>query len=103
MKGWLRRLRGGVAGVMLAVDVDSPRERERLRALKIGSIASRMPPTAPLSAPAQRTLVRAARGRPGWLLRCVELASDSRYWDDERLKTGTLVLDTEMRLRAVGV
>jgi hypothetical protein len=24
MKGWLRRLRGGVVGVVLAVDVDSP-------------------------------------------------------------------------------
>jgi predicted AAA+ superfamily ATPase len=36
MKGWLRRLRGGVVGVVLAVDVDSPREREWLRGLKIG-------------------------------------------------------------------
>jgi len=121
MKGWLRRLRGGVVGVMLAVDVDSPRERERLRALKIGSIAVRMPPTAvgtlsrllmtawthsptlPLSTPARRTLVRAARGRPGWLLQCVALAADPRYWEDGRLKTAGLVLDTEMRLRAVQV
>jgi energy-coupling factor transporter ATP-binding protein EcfA2 len=117
MKGWLRRLRGGLAGVMLAVDVDSPRERERLRALKIGSIALRMPPTssatlsrllhaswtqqstATLSTPAQRALVRAARGRPGWLLQCVELGCDSRYWDDGRLRMAALILDTEMRLR----
>src|ERR1700690_3128567 len=77
MKGWLRRLRGGVVGAMLAVDVDSPRERERLRGLKIGCATLRMPPTAsrtltsflvhswetrnplPLSAPARGRLVRA--------------------------------------------
>jgi hypothetical protein len=35
MKGWLRRLRGGVVGVVLAVDVDSPREREWLRGMRI--------------------------------------------------------------------
>jgi hypothetical protein len=28
--GWLRRLRGGVVGVVMVVDVDSPREREQL-------------------------------------------------------------------------
>lgn len=118
MKGWLRRLRGGVVGVVLAVDVDSPRERERLRALKIGSTTFRMPPmasvtlsrllrtswahshTAPLIAPARRILVRAARGRPGWVTQCVALAPDPRYWRDGQLKTEVLVLDTEIRLRA---
>jgi DNA polymerase III delta prime subunit len=121
MKGWLRRLRGGVMGIVLAVDVDSARERARLRALKIGSTAFRMPPAAPgtlsrlltnswtrlpgspLIAPARRMLVHAARGRPGWLTQCAALASDPRYWHDGQLKTEVLILDTEIRMRAVDV
>jgi hypothetical protein len=119
MKGWLRRLRGGVVGVMLAVDVDSPRERERLRALKIGCMTMRMPPTAsrslmrllihsiesptalPLSTADRRTLVRAARGRPGWIMQCAALSADPRYWLDGQLRAHVLTLDTELRLRAV--
>jgi ATPase family associated with various cellular activities (AAA) len=119
MKGWLRRLRGGLMGVVLAIDVDSPRERERLRSMKIGSTTFRMPPAAsgmlsgllksswahsatyPLPAQARRLLVRAARGRPGWVTQCVALASDRRYWREGQLKTELLVLDTEIRLRAI--
>jgi hypothetical protein len=119
MKGWLRRLRGGVVGVVLAVDVDSPRERERLRGLMIGCTTLRMPPTAsrtltrllnhlwemraalPLSASARRTLARAARGRPGWITQCAARAADSRYWLDGELRVHLLALDTEMGLRTV--
>jgi hypothetical protein len=119
MKGWLRRLRGGVVGVMLAVDVDSPRERERLRGPKIGCAMLRMPPTAsrtltrllvhswktrtalPLPAPARGRLVRAAHGRPGWIMQCTALSPDPRYWLDGQLRVHVLSLDTEMRLRAV--
>lgn len=119
MKGWLRRLRGGVVGVVLAVDVDSPRERERLRGLKIGCMSMRMPPTAsrtltrllvhswktrtalPLSASARGRLVRAARGRAGWIMQCAALSADPRYWLDGRLRVHVLTLDTEMRLRTV--
>lgn len=119
MKGWLRRLRGGVVGVLLAVDVDSPRERERLRTLKIGCMTMRIPPAAPrslmrllmnswelltalpLPTPDRRALVRAARGRPGWITACVALAADPRYWFDGRLRVHLLALDTEIGLRAV--
>lgn len=118
MKGWLRRLRGGVVGVLLAVDVDSQREREWLRGLKIGCMTMRMPPTAsrslmrllmhswasptalPLSTD-RRTLVRAARGRPGWITECAALAADPQYWMDGQLRVHILALDTEMSLRAV--
>jgi hypothetical protein len=121
MKGWLRRLRGGVVGVVLAVDVDSPRERERLRGLKIGSMAMRMPPVAsrtlvrllthswqlrttlPLSHPARRVLIHAARGRPGWIAACAALADDPRYWVNGNLRVNLLALDTEIRLRAVRI
>lgn len=119
MKGWLRRLRGGVVGVVLAVDVNSPRERERLRGLKIGCMSTRMPPTAsrtltrllvhswktrtalPLSGSARGRLVRAARGRPGWIMQCAALSADPRYWLDGQLRVHVLSLDTEMRLRTV--
>jgi energy-coupling factor transporter ATP-binding protein EcfA2 len=121
MKGWLRRLRGGVVGVTLAVDVDSPRERERLRAMKFGCMTLRMPPTASrtlsrlltrawslgpafaLPTPARRTLVRAARGRPGWIVQCATLAAAPRYWHAQQLRAHVLALDTEMRLRAVNL
>jgi energy-coupling factor transporter ATP-binding protein EcfA2 len=118
MKGCLRRLRGGVVGVILAVDVDSPRERERLRAMKLGCTSMRMPRSAsrslalllnqswenraafPLTASDKNTLVRAARGRPGWIMRCAARAADPRYWVDGLLHARLLALDTEMELRA---
>ena len=119
MKGWLRRLRGGVVGVVLAVDVDSPREREWLRGMKIGCTSLRMPPVdslsltrllnhswaaaelAPLAPSTRRTLVRSARGRPGWVLQCARLASDRRYWSAGQLHAHVLATDTEMTLRGM--
>ena len=119
MKGWFRRLRGGVAGILLAVDVDSPRERERLRALRVGCAMVRAPavpsrslarqldallaPVAgpPVPAPIRRALTRAARGRPGWVVQCSALAADRRYWDDGGLRVNLLIWDTEVRLRGV--
>lgn len=119
MKGWLRRLRGGLVGVALAIDIDSARERERMRSLRIGCASFRMPPTAaptlgrllslqwevagalPLSADARKILVRAARGRPGWIVHCAALANDPRYWPGGQLRVPVLALDTEIRLRAV--
>jgi energy-coupling factor transporter ATP-binding protein EcfA2 len=121
MKGWLRRLRGGVVGVVMAVDVDSPRERERLRAWRIGCSSLRMPPMqsrslakllihlwtaerlAPLVPAARRTLVRHARGRPGWVVQCAALAADLRYWKTGQLQVHVLALDAEMMLRGVAM
>jgi len=121
MKGWLRRLRGGVVGVTLAVDVDSPRERQRLREMKVGSMSLRMPltssrtlmrllghtwsmePAFALPTAARRTLVRAARGRPGWIVLCAALGAQPRYWHQQQLRVHVLALDTEMRLRAVNL
>ncbi|MEP7311661.1 MAG: hypothetical protein ABI859_03710 [Pseudomonadota bacterium] len=118
MKSWLRRLRGGVAGVILAVDVNSPRERTKLRARRLGFSSVPMPRTAalaiarqlathlaaagvpPLPLPARRTLVRAARGRPGWVVTCASLAGHSRYWRDGQLKAHLLATDSEVCLRA---
>src|SRR6266849_5634022 len=43
MLGYLRRLRGGIAGALLVADVDSPRERERMRDWHAGALSIRMP------------------------------------------------------------
>jgi energy-coupling factor transporter ATP-binding protein EcfA2 len=121
MKGWLRRLRGGVVGVVLAVDVDSPREREWLRGLKIGCASLRIPPVdprlltrllnqlwvapelPPLAPSTRRTLVRSARGRPGWVVQCATLATNPRYWKAGQFHAHVLATDTEMTLRGMAI
>ena len=117
MKGWLRRLRGGLVGVVLAVDVDSPREWDRLRARRLDCTSVRIPPMASRTiarqlvveleavgvprqpVTARRVLVRAARGRPGWVVWCATLATHHRYWRDGQLKVRLLATDTELCLR----
>ena len=117
MKGQLRRLRGRIAGVALTFDVDSPRERAALRQQRLGCTVVNMKPLAArvqrrilrehwaqrgLPALAQSDegeLIRAARGRPGWLVACAELAADPRYWRGDGLRTTRLALDTEIALR----
>jgi energy-coupling factor transporter ATP-binding protein EcfA2 len=116
MIGFLRRLRGGVAGVLLAVDVENERERQRLRGWRLG-LSVRMPTasarslrtlyrsqSALLHLPAvpvaiERHLIRAARGRPGWILQCTELIRQSRYWRNGTLRESVLCSDTEITLR----
>jgi len=113
----LRRLHGGVAGVLVAVDVDSERERRRLRAWRYGSMRVCMPRTPArnlrrllqgrcqeLSLPlpdkvTERMLLRAARGRPGWILECTALEREARYWRDSRLLVNVLCTDTEATVR----
>jgi hypothetical protein len=117
MKGFLRRLRGGVAGVPLIFDIDSPRERNRLRALHLGCLSLRMPafpsrvprvllaalwPMDQHSSPspiAVGRLIRTAHGRPGWIRICALLARDPKYWCAEGVKVRALALDSELQLR----
>lgn len=113
----LRRLHGGVAGVLTAVDVDRDRERARARPWRYGALSVRMPPTparelrrllhahsdrlgAPtLPAGAERALIEAARGRPGWILECARLAREPRYWGARGPLLSVLCLDTEAVVR----
>lgn len=119
MKGFLRRLRGGIAGVLLVFDIDSPRERAGLRARHLGCLSVRIPALPsrvqrgllaalwpadehPYPCPADvRRLIRAARGRPGWIAVCAELAGEPKYWCADGVKVGILALDTELRIRPV--
>lgn len=115
MLGYLRRLRGGIAGTLLVVDVDSPRERERLRDWHAGALSIRMPlmpnrdlhqvllaATHDLPEIESRTLrqiVRMARGRIGWIRECARRLQMREYWRDDRLHLAVLCMDTEMAVR----
>lgn len=112
MRGFLRSLRGGLAGVAYFVDVDVEREHAQLRRWHLGHVELALPP---LSASGIRTLlsmaaprlderavaqvVRAARGRPGFALRCAELSQEPEYWIGEALRCTMLCGDAEVALR----
>lgn len=117
MIGLLRRLRGGIAGVVLAVDIETERERTRLRRRQLGTSHLPMLPMttrtlhrlfrrhcADLGVPRivlreEHRIIRAARGRPGWVAQCARLAVHSRYWHDGELHVSVLCTDTEIALR----
>jgi GTPase SAR1 family protein len=117
MLGYLRRLRGGIAGALLAVDVDSAREREGLRDWHAGALSIRMqampnvaldeflveqiqvPRMRSLDPRVRRQLVRSARGRIGWITECVRRLRTPEYWADRRLHLATLCMDTEIAIR----
>lgn len=118
MLGLFRRLRGGAAGALLTADVDTERERRRVREWRLGARSVRMPATsaarlrhalrsgcrtagvAELAAAWERQILRAARGRIGWVILCVRLIADARYWDGETLHCSVLCSDTEIGLRS---
>jgi AAA domain len=114
----LKRLHGGIAGVLTAADVEDPRDRSRMRRpSRYGAMIVRMPATparrlrrllqalmsgvglSPLAAGIEQTLLSAARGRPGWIVKCAELARDSRYWCEHGLLVSALCIDTEAAVR----
>ena len=118
MVGFMRRLVGGLVGVLWVFDIDVERERRLLKAGRLGGLPVRMPLTpavrlrrlwrarteaselAPIEPKTERHLLRAARGRPGWILRCAELASHARYWQHDKLAlVNVLCMDTEIVLR----
>jgi len=115
--GFLRRLRGGIAGVLLAVDVEKERDGQHLRHRHLGTLSLPMPPAAaerlrglfrkrcamcrlPRIPPnQQRQIIRAARGRPGWIMQCARLIPEERYWRGKLLRASLLCVDTEIALR----
>ena len=114
----LKRLHGGVAGVLTAADIEDRRDRLRIRRpSRYGAMIVRMPSTPtrqlrrlfyaltaglglpPLAPSLEQTLLEGARGRPGWIVKCVELACDSRYWCEHGLLVRALCVDTEAAVR----
>lgn len=115
---FLKRLHGRVAGVLTAVDVEGPRDRSRMRRpSRYGAMSIRMPLTPtrhlrrllhtltgglglpPLAPRLEQKLLEAARGRPGWIVKCSELACQPRYWCEHGLLVSALCLDTEAAVR----
>jgi len=47
-------------------------------------------------------VVHAARGRPGFIMRCIELAIEDKYWKERRLLVNTLCSDAEVATRGLG-
>ncbi len=117
MLAYLRCLRGGVMGALLAVDVDSPQERDRMRSWHAGALSMRMPLLSSrqlhrcLLAASQvhefpkieprtaRYLIGLARGRIGWVNECVRRLQLNEYWSDDRLHLAGLCMDTEIAVR----
>lgn len=52
-----------------------------------------------LDAESERILIRAAQGRPGWILQCVQLQGEPEYWHRSQLSVARLCEDTESALR----
>jgi hypothetical protein len=114
----LKRLHGKIAGVLTAVDVDDKRERSRIRRpSRYGAMSVKMPLTStrqlrrllyaltgglglPALAPSiEQKLLESSRGRPGWIVKCMELACERRYWCEHGLLVSTLCVDTEAAVR----
>ncbi len=117
MVAFLRRLHGKIAGVLTAIDVDTEVERRRIRPWRYGALSVRMPLATArqlhhvlddrwgasrlpaLAAAARDALVVAARGRPGWIVKCTELAREQRYWCTYGPLITVLCVDTEAAVR----
>ena len=117
MVGYLRRLRGGVAGVLLCFDVETDSRRLQIRSRHLHHVFLRMPIGSPqrlrklfrrgcagLSMPripreAERQIIVTARGRVGWIACCTRLISHEQYWNGDKLYTTLLCVDTELALQ----
>ena len=120
MIGFLRRLRGGIIGALLVVDIDSDFERERLRDWRRHALCVRMPLMSnrrlrhlllsqwvtrslpAIESKVARHIIRAARGRIGWLNECLRRLQMPDYWNDGHLHIGRLCTDTEIAIREGG-
>ena len=117
MVAFLRRLHGKIAGVLSAVDVDDERERRVVRPWRYGALSVRVPLASKaqlrrllleraadlglseFDAPAQERFLAAARGRPGWIIDCTELARLPGYWCEHGPLVSVLCIDTEVAVR----
>ena len=117
MIGFLRRLRGGIAGVVLAIDVEKESDWQHVRHRHLGTSTLRMPPFSTsrlrrlfqacsaecrvpnISSNQERQILHAARGRPGWITQCARMIADERYWSNGILRASLLCVDTEIALR----
>jgi hypothetical protein len=117
MIGFMRRLKGGIIGALFVVDIDSEFERNRLvdwrrhaprvrmplmpnrrlqRLLGYAWVARNLPE---IDTRTRRHIVRAARGRIGWLRECIRRLEVPEYWSGGRLHVSTICTDCELVIR----
>jgi len=115
LKGYLRSLRGTGLGVVIAADVEHPRDHARIRARGLSYREIALPPLLerhmrrlfdrrikarrlpnPVSEPDRGALVQIAKGRPGWIVRLAVAASQPRYWRGDRLLIDLLAIDVSI-------
>jgi energy-coupling factor transporter ATP-binding protein EcfA2 len=117
MIGFLRRLRGGVTGVLLSFDVENESQRLKIRSRQIHHAFLRMPlassqqlcrqfrrgcsghPIPRISRSHEQQIIQTARGRVGWIELCTHLIANERYWTGDILHPALLCIDTEIALR----
>jgi energy-coupling factor transporter ATP-binding protein EcfA2 len=117
MIGFFRRLRGGVAGILIIVDSDAEFERNRLVGWRRHATRVQMPLMPPgelekllesawlarglpqTEGKIKRRIVRAARGRIGWLRECTPKLEEVKYWREGVLRVGALCTDIEVIVR----
>jgi len=102
-RGYLRSLQGTGLGVVIVADMDTPRDKARVRDLRLGHDELEVPRvggrtlmglldsglggrTLPglLSQPDRRRLVDGARGCPGRIVLLLHVIGDPAYWRDGR-------------------
>lgn len=112
VKGYLRSLRGTGLGVVIAADVEHPRDHARIRTRGLSYREIALPPLPerymrrlldrqikarqlpnPVSEPDRSALVQVAQGRPGRVVRLVAAVSQPRYWRGDRLLIDLLATD----------
>ena len=119
LRGYLRSLRGTGLGVVIAFDADTPRDRARLRELRLGYHEVDVPPLGAraltalldsglagqalpgvLSRAERKRLVAGARGCPGRIARLPPLLADPTYWREGRPLCGVLMEAVESAIFA---
>jgi len=112
LRGFLRSLQGTGLGVLLAGDVEYPRDRARLRELRLAYREEEVPPLTPrqlrrvledglrartlpwpLGERDRAVLLDAAQGRPGRVVAFAERLADAQYWEDGHLRVARLTGD----------
>jgi hypothetical protein len=115
VKGYLRSLRGTGLGVVMAVDVEHPRDHARVRARGLAYREIALPPLPGrymrrlldreieaqqipnrLLEADRHALVQVARRRPGWIVRLIAAAAKAHYWRGDHLLVDLLAADVSL-------
>jgi AAA ATPase-like protein len=117
MKGFLRHLRRSGLGILIAAEVDHPRDRARLRHMMLSPWEVPVPPLPPkhlriafddalrdfalphpLDEAGTIALLGMTRGRPGWIRSALERLSVPRYWSNGKVLVDLLEIDVTIEI-----